>query len=180
MDNRDHLFYQIKEAYGKLVYTYTAHWKLSDRYISIDKWIKISEIVLCAITTTGLLGFIFMDTQCLVIISAIFSTISLAVTLLVKEMNLQEKSVKHKDTADDLWIIREKYISLLTDFPILSEDDIQKKRDALTQATAEIYKRALPTNAWSYSTAQDALKNNEEQFFSAAELDKLMPEHLRK
>lgn len=179
MDYKDNLFHQIKDSYGKLLYTYTAHWKLSDRYIFLDKCIKKAEIILCAITATGLLGYIVLDARWLVILSAVFSAISLAVTLLVKEMDLQEKSIKHKDTADDLWIVREKYISLLTDFSVLSDKEIQEKRDDLLYAAADIYKRALPTNRWSYRTAQDALKNKEEQFFSPDELDVLVPEHLR-
>jgi len=102
MDYKDNLYNQIKDSYGKLLYTYTAHWKLSDRYIRFDKWIKISEIILCAITATGLFGYIIADARWLIIVGAVFSALSLAVTLLVKEMNMQEKSVKHKDTADDL------------------------------------------------------------------------------
>lgn len=180
MDYKDNLYNQIKDSYGKLLYTYTAHWKLSDRCLKYDKWIKILEITLCAITATGLFGYIIADAQWLIIVGAVFSALSLAVTLLVKEMNWQEKSVKHKDTADDLWVIREKYISLLTDFPALSEKEIQEKRDALLMMTSDIYKKALPTDNWSYKEAQTALKDNGEQFFCADELDKLMPEHLRK
>lgn len=180
MDYKDNLYNQIKESYGKLLYTYVAHWKFSDRCLEFDKWIKILEIILCAITATGLFGYIIIDEQWLIIFSAVFSALSLAVTLMVKEMNWQEKCVRHKDTADDLWIIREKYVSLLTDFPALSELEIQEKRDALLIMTADIYRKALPTDDWSYKEAQAALKKNEEQFFSAEELDKLMPEHLRK
>lgn len=179
MDYKSELHSQIKESYGKLLYTYTAHWKLSDRYIKIDNWIKILEIVLCAITTTGLFGYIISNSRWLVILGAVFSALSLAVTLLVKEMNLQEKSVKHKNTADELWILRESYVSLLTDFSALSEREIRERRDDLSEKVSDVYKKALPTNAWSYSESQKALKNNEEQFFTSEELDNLVPEHLR-
>ena len=38
---------------------------------------------------------------------------------------------------------------------------------------------APSTNAKSYSSAQKALKENEEQYFQALEIDKMLPEHLR-
>ncbi|ENZ6560176.1 MULTISPECIES: hypothetical protein [Enterococcus] len=39
---------------------------------------------------------------------------------------------------------------------------------------------SLKTNSKSYESAQKALKSEEEQFFTEEELDKMLPEHLRK
>lgn len=46
--------------------------------------------------------------------------------------------------------------------------------------THEAYKNAPKTNSKSYESAQKALKSEEEQFFTEEELDKMLPEHLRK
>ena len=54
-----------------------------------------------------------------------------------------------------------------------------QKRDELQSRTAEIYKAAPSTNSKSYSSAQKALKENEEQFFRSSEIDQMLPEHLR-
>jgi len=112
-------------------------------------------------------------------IGGIMSAALLALNLFFKDFNLADDIKKHRRTADDLWIVRERYISLLTDFCVLSEEVIMQRRDELQDQTAEIYRMAPSTNFKSYSAAQKALKENEEQFFKAYEIDKMLPEHLR-
>lgn len=77
-------------------------------------------------------------------------------------------------------MVREDYISLLTDFNVLSEIEIINKRDDLQKRIFEIYKVSPKTDSKSYSKAQKALKSEEEQFFSFDELDKMLPSHLRR
>ena len=108
-----------------------------------------------------------------------FSTVLLAINLFFKDFNLLSEIKQHRDASDELWMVREDYISLLTDFEVLSEDEIVAKRDLLQNRTFEIYKTAPKTDAKSYSEAQRALKTEEEQFFTPEEIDKMLPAHLR-
>ena len=87
---------------------------------------------------------------------------------------------KHRTAADDLWVTREKYVSLLTDLDTLSEQEIREVRDQLQTRTAEIYKLVPATDAKSYKAAEKALKNEEKHFFTSDEIDRILPEHLRK
>lgn len=109
----------------------------------------------------------------------LFSTILLAINLFFKDFNLLSEIKNHRDASDELWMVREDYISLLTDFEILNETEIVSKRDSLQKRTFEIYKTAPKTNAKSYSDTQRALKTEEEQFFTPEEIDKMLPAHLR-
>ena len=86
---------------------------------------------------------------------------------------------RHSTAANALWSIRESYVSLLTDFPNMSIAEICARRDELQAMTAEVYKSAPKTDSKSYAAAQNALKNEEEQFFSEEELNKMLPQHLR-
>lgn len=40
LDYREKLYSQIQEEYGKLVYTYTCHFKMADRLSKRNFWIK--------------------------------------------------------------------------------------------------------------------------------------------
>lgn len=93
---------------------------------------------------------------------------------------MENEIKQHILAADELWLIREKYISLMTDFDILKNEDIISIRDTLLQKTYEIYKKTPKTNSKSYRKAQEALKNEEEQFFTNEELNQMLPSHLRK
>lgn len=179
LEHRKALMVQIREAYGRVVYTYTTHLKQAGALTKKIQRIKVGQIVLSAISTTGFLGAIITNTAYMTWIGGIMSAGLLMLNLYFKDFNLVEESKRHRTTADELWIIREKYISLLTDLDILSEERVMQIRDELQNNTAEIYKVALLTNSQSYKEAQKGLKNEEEQFFTSLEIDKMLPEHLR-
>jgi hypothetical protein len=89
---------------------------------------------------------------------------------------------KHRDTASDIWPIRESYLSLLTDI-VGGDEDIKKlreRRDSLQQSLAAIYRGAPHTDGKAYSEAQKALQQNDEYTFSDEEIDKFLPEDLKK
>ena len=177
--HRQNMKIQIREAYGRLVYTYTPHLKQVELLTKQNKRIKHWQITLSAISTGGFLGAVITNQIALTWISGIVSTALLILNLYFKEFNLSDDIKKHRTTADALWVVRECYISLLTDFPVLKTEEIIQKRDELQSRTAEIYQAAPSTNSKSYSAAQKALKENEEQFFRASEIDQMLPEHLR-
>jgi hypothetical protein len=169
---------QIREAYGRIVYTYTTHLKKMNRLDKKYRNIKYAQITLSAISTGGFLGSIITDKFLLTWIGGISSTLLLLLNIYFKEFNLSEESKQHRITSDYLWLIREQYVSLLTDFNALSEDNIIIKRDELQKLTFEIYCKSPKTDAASYSDAQKALKTEEEQFFTPDEIDKILPSHL--
>ena len=170
---------QIREAYGRIVYTYTTHLKKMNRLDKNNRQIKYVQILLSAISTGGFLGSIISNKFYLTCIGGIFSAALLFLNLYFKDFNLAEESKQHRIASDNLWLIREQYISLLTDLEVLSEDDIVKKRDELQKLTFEVYNKSPKTDAKSYSVAQKALKTEEEQFFTPEEIDKMLPAHLR-
>ena len=109
----------------------------------------------------------------------ILTTISLALSTYLKSANFETQIVKHRETAHALWVLREKYISTLTDFDDYSENELKEIRDNLTKSLSGIYKNEPMTDSKSYQMAQRALKEQEEQFFTDDEIDKMLPSHLR-
>ena len=171
---------QIREAYGRVVYTETCHYKKIDRLRNLDNNIKIGQIILSAIATTGFFVTIFSDEKIGSIIGAIFSLILLILNSYAKNFNLGEISQDHKVAADALWKIREEYVSLLTDFEILTVEEIMDKRNELQERTAAVYSTSPPTDSKSYMAAQKVLKTEEEQTFSEHEIDVMLPNSIRR
>lgn len=176
---KDALKTQIREAYGRIVYTYTTHLKKMNRLDRNNRLIKHTQILLSAISTGGFLGSMITNQFFLTCIGGTFSTALLLLNLYFKEFNHAEDSKRHRIASDNIWIIRKQYISLLTDFETLSGNDILAKRDILQKQTFEVYNTSPKTDAKSYRDAQKALKSEEEQFFTPDEIDKMLPVHLR-
>lgn len=169
----------LKDQYGRLLYTYTTHLKEARLLATQNARFKLADIILSAVTTGGLLGVIFSDASLYEIISCCSSVALLAISLYTKEARLAELSVEHKEYANKLWLVREKYLALMTDVPMLTYAETAQRRDDLQQELATLYQREPLTGKRSYQEAQNALKNDEEQFFTKEELNKILPLHLR-
>ena len=177
---KERLRCQVKEEYGRLLYTYTCHLKMSKllaRKQSAFKWV---QIVLSALTTGGFIGSIGCSGLIFEVAGAFLSALLLIVNTYLKQTNFAADAYARKQSADELWAVKEQYISFLTDFDELGLDDIKKQRDHLLGKTFEIYKLQLDVNKKAYKMAQRALKNEEEQYFGDEELDKMLPSCLRK
>ena len=174
------LYNQIEEAYGKVVYTYTTQvihaGRLHTKYTAL-KW---GQLILSAVSTGGFIGVLISNQILLTWLGGICSTILLVLTAYFKDSDLSAIYKLHLDTSNKLWLLREQYLSLLTDFPTLPREDVVSRRDDLQERVAAVYASAPLTDNKSYSLAQKALKENESQFFSRQESNKMLPETLRK
>lgn len=171
---------QLREAFGRVVYTQTCHNKIAERLSKRDNNIKIFQIVLSAMTTGGFITTIICDETIVKILGAIVSFFLLIFNSYTKNFNLIEKAESHKNAANLLWKIREEYISLLTDFEVLELNEIIEIRDDLQNRTFEVYNNSPRTDRKSYLQAQKSLKTEEEQTFSEKEIDIMLPNSIRR
>lgn len=174
------LYNQIEEAYGKVVYTYTTQVIHAGRLHKRHKMLKWGQLILSAVSTGGFIGTLATNQSVLTWVSGICSTILLVLSAYFKDTDLSAIHKQHLETSNKLWLLRELYLSLLTDFPTLSREEIISRRDGLQERVARVYNTAPLTDAKSYSMAQKALKDNESQFFTRQELNQMLPETLRK
>lgn len=179
---KDDIRKQLKESYGRLLYSYTTHNKeaviLEEKLSCYNKW----EVILSAVTTTGLIGAVFTTKNfqdVSIIVSLVLSTILLVIRFINPNDMLKKKIENHKNAANKMWLVKEQYLSLLTDLPYLDISNIKDKRKELLEVMNKIYQTVPQTSHKAYSQAQKALKENEEQFFTNEELNRILPEHLR-
>lgn len=179
--NNDTLEGQLREMYGRAAYTHKTHEKMADQSIAKYKWIKTIEIALSALSAGSFILAVFGDTHVATITGALLSAVLLGFLLYFKEANLGEQAQKHTVTASKLWGIRERLLSILVDLRRTGDGQIAAdRRNDINAELEDIYKAAPRTDSKAYAAAQEALKNQEELFFSDAELDHLLPKQLRK
>lgn len=173
---------QIRECYGKVVYTHKSHEKEADIYFQRLHWLKIAQIMLSAITTGGLIVTLIGEGKAATVLAALASTALLILTTYTKNLDLGELAQKHSDVAIRLWNIRESYLSLLTDIASggMTLSTVQERRDVLQSELNTVYTSAPRTTSRAYKAAQKGLKVNEELTFSDEEIDQFLPAPLRK
>ncbi len=181
LESKEILEGQLRECFGRVVYSHKTHEKCSDILFKRLSRIKLCQIILSGIVTTSLVFRFFGLGEASFIIGAIFSAILLCLTLYMKDYNLGKLAQKHKQTAIKIWLIREKYQSLITDL-VMGEkptEVIQQKRDILIKDLHLVYSNAPTANPRAYKKAQKALKQNEDMTFSDKEIDAFLPTKLK-
>lgn len=173
---------QLRECFGRVVYSHKTHEKCADILHRRLATIKLSQIILSAITTGGFVAAVLGAGTAGAIIGIIVSTILLVLNAYTKNYDLGELAQKHKQAANDLWLIREKYLSLLTDLAMQGTDIaiLQQRRDVLLDELHAVYTGAPSTTFQAYRKAQEALQKFEDLTFSDEEIDAFLPKHLKR
>ncbi len=176
----EELYNQIEEAYGKVTYSYTTQVIHAGRLYQKNKLLKWTQMILSAISTGGFIGTLITNQVLLTWVGGICSTILLVLTAYSKDSELSDLYRRHYNSSNQLWLIREQYLSLLTDYNTLSRDEVVSKRAMLQETLSKIYAEAPLTDSKSYTMAQKSLKENQSQFFTRDELNQMLPESLRR
>ena len=173
---------QLRECYGRVVYSHKTHEKCADILLSRLSNIKLWQIILSAITTAGFISMVFGAGRVGAAIGMIVSTALLVLNAYTKNYDLGELAQKHKQAANDLWIVREKYLSLLVDMRMKEKplESLQKQRDELVEQLHSVYSGAPSTTFQAYKKAQKALKKLEDMTFTDAEIDAFLPQELKR
>ena len=154
MDSKEKLRNQISDSAGNVLYTYSAHWNIVNRLKKQYFGIKVTQIVLTAISAGGFLATIVSGIPSLSWICGLASVVALALNLYMLNFNPAEDIKKHTDAANELWAVREAFKSLIVDFDYLPIDVIREKRDKLNQKLKEIYDSYPGTDEKSFTKTQ--------------------------
>jgi DNA repair ATPase RecN len=165
-----------------VVYSHKTHEKCADLLLSRQSNIKAVQIVLSALTTAGFVGVILGVGQAATVLGAILSAALLAVNAYTKDYDLGELAQKHKHAANELWIVRERYLSLLVDLAMKEKplESLQAQRDKLLESLHAAYSGAPSTTFKAYKKAQEALQKLEDLTFAEEEIDAFLPAELKR
>lgn len=180
--SREILEGQLRECFGRVVYSHKTHEKCAD--ILLDQWskIKLAQMILSGATTGGFVAAIFGGGQPAAILGTIVSVSLLVLNSYTKNYDHGQLAQKHKQSAAALWLIRERYLSLLTDLRMGERpiEFLQTQRDALLEELHPIYVGAPATTNKAYKRAQLALQKQEDLTFTTEEIDAFLPKELRR
>lgn len=173
---------QLRECYGRVVYSHKTHEKCSDILLTRLSTIKLWQIILSALTTGGFVSVFFGAGEVGTGIGVIISTLLLILNAYTKNYDLGELAQKHKQAANEIWFLREKYLSLLTDLAMGEKpiEQLQVERDALLESLHSVYSGSPSTTFKAYKKAQDALQTKEDMTFSDEEIDAFLPKELKR
>lgn len=158
-NSRRKLLSQISDSAGNVLYTYSAHWAMVNRLRSRQTGIKITQIILTALSTGGFLASIIAGVPWLSWVGGFTSATALGLNLYSLNFNLPSDIKSHTDAANELWDAKEAYRSLFCDFDELTNDEIRIRRDEITNKVSLINKKYPGTDDKAFKKAQKDIKN---------------------
>lgn len=171
----------VRESFGKVVYTHKTHEKDAEIWSCRSNLIKWINILLTALTSGTLVSTFFTDQSVLIYISSGLSFLVLFFLIFQISFRPEEMVEKHKNIAKELWYIKEKYLSLISDImseSITDEEAIQRRNNLINELRM-IYKFSPETTRGAYKKARKVLKIDEESTFSDEEIDMFLPTELK-
>lgn len=150
---------QIVDSAANVLYTYDAHWNIVNRLKCRYTGIKITQIVLTALSTGGVFASILTNVPWLGWVGGLTSALSLGLNLYSLHFNIPSDIKNHTDAANELWDVRERYKALIVDFDDLSKEEIRFKRDEISKQVGIINKKYPGTDEKSFMKAQNNLQN---------------------
>jgi len=183
-DREPYLLAQVRESFGRVVYSHKTHEKQADICFTKHRWQQSVLIGLTAVSSGTFLAAVLGLVGDPVLASLVTSSIALLVTWIslgARTFRFADESDGHRDIASRLWDLRESYISLIADLMAgsVSEAEGRQRRDELQEEVRNAYSNAPRTSSKAFTRAQGGLKDNEEMTFTSREIDLFLPEALR-
>lgn len=171
----------VKESFGKVAYSHKTQEKAKEINKFLAAMVKWLNVILIGLTTISATRNFFNVTGRDYLLTAVLATISLMFVIAQLSFNPEGKARTHKNCADRLWLIREKYLNLIADMTsgIISNEKAKEERDKLTEELFKIYDGTPSAGGLAYQRARKALKIDEELSFNSKEIEQLLPESLR-
>lgn len=183
-EDHSHLLAQVREAFGRVVYSHKTHEKQADLCFRKHRRQQAALVVLTAAGSGTFLAALVGTTispQAASLTTSFVALLVTAISLATKTFEFSKEADAHRATAALLWDARESYLSLITDLRAgsISGSEARARRDGLQADVLAAYAEAPRTSAKAFKKAGGGLKSNEEMTFTAEEIDRFLPEALR-
>lgn len=181
--NKNIIIAEIEQSFGKTVFNHKIHEKQAEIYKKYAFWWGLANIVLSALTSSGLIALLLVDEFLLKLISAIISLLSTGINLYTQKYDYEILRRGHKNNANSWLYLRERYTLLITDIRAniaTDENEIVTRRNELNVGYQQCARDSLSTTSKAYELAEKALNFNQDNTISLETINSYLPPELRR
>jgi hypothetical protein len=172
----------LRLTFGHVIYTHRAHSQLALRHARWSRGLQCGE-ALAVISTATAAGLSVQTGQgAFAITAAVTAIAALIVFVLRLVFDFDTAASTHRACGAHLWALREQYRALLADLQdgSITLEVARERRDALMCRLHHVYENAPPFDRQAYEAARAELPAQHEAALSDEEVDRFLPESLRK
>ena len=172
-----------REFYGRVTYTHKTHEKDRELWTGRAARAKAANICLAGVTTAFAIGSaINPASKITLFVTCLFAGLNTAFVIYQLSFDPSGKSDEHRRVAKDLLTLRDQYLILIQEILVsnVPTDRLLRSLETLCAETSLVYKYAPDSSARAYRLASKGLKRDQESTFSNDEIDRLLPDDLRR
>lgn len=181
MASDDAILSNMEQDFGRLVYTHKTHEKEAERKVAQGLWLTWANLIVVTVTlATTLAQPLLRGTwaQWIPVASAVlafgFGTAQIS-------FQPQREAAEHRSAAKAFLNLRDDFMRWLADRKVNPDaPGLPARRDVLAARLSELYAYAPQTSHAAYEWARNALNGSEGLVFTQEELDRMLPEELRR
>lgn len=172
----------LRLTFGHVIYTHRGHSQLAQRHARWSRGLQCAEAVSLMATTAVAIAFLQTGHSAYAVASAVTAGLGLIILVSRLVFDFDTSAATHRVCSAHLWHLREQYRALLAD---LQDESItlevaRDRRDALMKQLHDVYENAPPLDRKVYEAAREALPAQHEAVLSDEEVDRFLPESLKK
>ncbi len=182
--DKDYLILEdnVRYSFMSVVWSHKIQEKQAD--ILTEKYNRFETIrIICAsLTSVGLISLVFSEQFIIKVLSTLISFVSTAISLFFKSYDIQKNITNHKNTANELLYLRDKFRFLLVEIKTqnMSVKNLIEKYEDLLEQLNKVYKTAPNTTDEAVNRASNYLKIKKDNEFTDDEIDMNLPETLKR
>ena len=168
---------QLRLNFGLVVQNYTVHARAAERLAAIALKAKVAILALFALSTWAIVLSVFRPAREYQIAAAVIASIALAVQLLAIAYGLEARVYSHRLIAHRLWLMCERYRSLLGEIQdgLVDNSAILRRGEALSEQVHVIYEQGFSLDQQAYETLRQLPLESGAEAITDAQIDRLVP-----
>lgn len=173
---------QLRQMLGMSVWSHKIHQKQAQIYDDNKNKLEFINIIVLMLAIVCIMLNIFIEEEFLNFIVLAFVIVSALISVYLKSCDFKGLHQNHRNSAVDLFSLKEDIISTLCDIKSnsVSKEELSKKRKDINARYLTICKKALDPKNKAFKKARKVLKIEFNNVYSDQEINSYLPNLLRK
>jgi len=167
----------LRINFGLVAQNYTVHAQAAERLAAFALKARITTLALFALATGSILLNLIRPAREYQIAAALIAAGAFVVQVVTVAYHVEARVYSHRLLAHRLWLMCERYRSLLTEIHdgLLDHATILHRRDVLSEEVHTIYEQGFPIDQQAYESMRQLPSDGSVEPMSDAQLDQVAP-----
>lgn len=168
----------VRLNFGQAAQNYTVHAEAAERLAGFVMKVRLTILVLMGMTTAAAIAGVALSARNFNISAAIAAGLALVAYVVYVAVGLEGRIHAHRTCAHRLWLVCERYRSLLAELQdgLIDPATLLRRRDELIEQVQAAYDQAFPLD----QRAFEAVRLTGGNVVTDEAIDRLLPESLRR